>query len=126
MRAISFAYTTAQFLNGSKDVTRRMGWASLVAGTRLRAVEKSMGIRKGGHQVTLGEIEVVSVSREELRVITAADVRREGFPDMTPAEFVAMYCKSFRCQPESIVTRIEFRRIETVEFRPQPMRVAAP
>lgn len=115
MRNISFAHTTEQFLDGTKDVTRRLGWSTLQPGTRLRAVRKAMGLRPGEKMQPLGEIEVVSVSREELRVISAADVRREGFPEMSAAEFVTMYCTSFGCRPETIVTRIEFRKVDDAE-----------
>lgn len=111
MRSISFALTKRQFLDGSKDVTRRLGWASLKPGTRLRAVEKAMGLKKGEHPVVLGEIEVVSVRRERLAAITPADVRREGFPDMGPTSFVEMFCAHMGCTYGDEVTRIEFRRV---------------
>ena len=110
MRSISFALTKAQFLNGTKDVTRRLGWATLGPGDTLRAVEKGMGLKKGEHPVVLGVIEVVSVRRERLHEIAADDVRREGFPDMTPEEFVAMFCKHMGCANDAVVTRIEFRK----------------
>lgn len=34
MRLMSFAYTPDQLLDGSKTVTRRVGWANLKAGER--------------------------------------------------------------------------------------------
>lgn len=37
-RNISFSLTEPQFLDGTKDVTRRMGWKSLQAGVELVAV----------------------------------------------------------------------------------------
>jgi len=42
---------------------------------------------------------------------------REGFPGMSPAEFMAMFCKSHRikglpCLPADYITRIEFRYLE--------------
>jgi hypothetical protein len=46
-RNISFALTTAQFLDGSKDVTRRIGWKNLNAGDVLCAVKKGMGLKPG-------------------------------------------------------------------------------
>ena len=46
-RNISFSMTTPQFLDGSKDVTRRMGWNRLRASDTLRAVKKAMGLKKG-------------------------------------------------------------------------------
>lgn len=110
MRNIAFSMTTRQFRDRSKDVTRRCGWLKLKAGTRLQGVVKGMGLKKDEHPEALGIIEVVSVGREQLSVITQAEVNREGFPEMTPAEFVEMFCKGHRgCKPETVVTRIEYR-----------------
>lgn len=110
-----FDDTKAQFLDGSKDVTRRIGWRWLTAGTELRAVEKAMGLRKGEKQVALGTIRVRRVTAEPLDAITKDECRREGFPEMSPAEFVAMFCKANQCAPDVMVRRIEFERVLTVE-----------
>ena len=113
-RSLSFALTEPQFIDGSKDVTRRLGWLRLKAGDRLRAVRKAMGLKKGEKAHVLGEIEVVSVRREPLSWITGEDVIREGFPAMTPIEFIAFFCKSHAgCSPATEITRIEFRKVET-------------
>jgi len=112
MRSISFALTTRQFLDGTKDVTRRLGWKTLKAGDRLRAVEKAMGLKKGEHPVVLGVIEVVSVRREPLMTITTDDVVREGFPGLRPYEFVKMFMAHMGCRPDDDVTRIEFRKVQ--------------
>jgi len=117
-RNISFALTTAQFRDGSKDVTRRLAWKDLKAGDILCAVEKGMGLKKGETVKKLGLIRVVSARREPLRKMLDAtcygrnEVRREGFPAMTPEEFVEFFCRSHAgCTPDSDVTRIEFERI---------------
>ena len=40
------------------------------------------------------------------------EVRREGFPEMTPAEFVAFFCASHSgCFPDRPLTRLEFAYI---------------
>ena len=106
---MSFALTERQLMAGEKDVTRRLGWLGLREGDDLTAVRKCMGLAKGEKQVRLGSLVVLRVRRERLDTITADECRREGFPDMTPAEFVAFFCKANRCEPETIVTRIEFR-----------------
>jgi hypothetical protein len=55
----------------------------------------------------------MSVRREPLDAITAADVAAEGFPQMTPAEFVAFFCRTHRsCGPGTEVTRIEWRYVD--------------
>lgn len=111
-RLISFALTERQLLDGSKDVTRRVGWTRLKAGDHLRAVRKAMGLKKGERAVQLARIEVVSVRREPLSWIDEEDCRREGFPNMTPIEFVAFFIGSHTgCAPSTLVTRIEFRRV---------------
>ena len=113
MRNISFAYTKEQFLNGTKDVTRRTGWKDLKSGQRLMAVEKSQGLAKGEKIFRLGGIEILSASRERLRMINQTDVIREGFPSWTPDQFIEFYCKANKCTCDDEVTRIEFKRIKT-------------
>lgn len=108
MRNISFALTEPQILAGTKTVTRRTGWATLAPGTLLMGVRKGMGLKKGETVHRLRPIRVVSVRREALGAIDQADVIAEGFPEMTPAEFVAMFCAHNNCGPETVVTRIEF------------------
>jgi hypothetical protein len=117
-RNMSFALTERQLLDGTKDVTRRMGWLRLKPRDRLNAVRKAMGLKKGEKIHVLAEIEVVSVRREQLWQITEDDCRREGFPEMGVIEFVDFFCDSHKgCTHESEVTRIEFRVIH-----PQPER----
>ncbi len=93
MRNMSFALTTAQFIDGSKDVTRRLGWELLKVGDRLMGCEKCQGIKAGG-LVRLGEIEILHVSRQPLRYMIdvpkwgTEEASREGFPEMTGEQFV--------------------------------------
>lgn len=111
MRNISFALTTAQFLAGTKTVTRRLGWKNLKVGAYLMAVEKGMGLRKGEKVKKLGVIEVLSVTRERLKWIGPSDVAREGFMGSTPKEFIQFFCEANGCKPSDWVTRIQFKRI---------------
>jgi hypothetical protein len=117
MRNISFALTTAQFLDGTKDVTRRLGCLFLKPGDTLMAVEKCQGLGKGGKVKRLGEILIVDVEREPLdrmlsdKAYGESEVAREGFPDMAPSAFVRFFCDSHReCAPASLITRIAFAR----------------
>ncbi len=118
MRNMSFSLTTPQFRARSKDVTRRLGWSDLQAGETVMGIEKGQGIPKGGHVVRLGSVDCVSNRPERLdRMITEPDygrreVIREGFPELSPLEFVTMFCKHNGCEPETIVNRIEFRYCE--------------
>lgn len=111
MRNMSFAMTIPQVLDGSKTVTRRLGWRGVRRGDRLRGVERAMGLGRGETIRALREIEIVSVTEERLDAITPVECAREGLPDMTPAEFVAMFCAAQKCTPATTVRRIEFRYV---------------
>lgn len=110
-RNISFAMTTQQIRNRSKDVTRRFGWWFLKPGDQLCGVEKAMGLRKGEKMARLCNIEIVSTRAEPLNAITQEDVVREGFPDWTPQDFVSFLCQHYDCTPEKVCNRIEFKYI---------------
>lgn len=111
MRNMSFRHTEVALLAGTKTVTRRVGWTFLKVGDRVRAVRQAQGLKKGERVHVLGVIEIVSVRREVLQDISVCDLRREGFPDLYPSEFVEMYCDQFGGKPWQVVTRIEFRRL---------------
>ena len=113
MRNMSFALTTPQFLDGTKTVTRRNGWKFLTAGTLICAVEKGMGLKKGEKVKRLGVIRITSVRREPLNAITQEDCIAEGFPDLTPEQFITFYAKHNKCKPDTLVTRIEFEKLES-------------
>lgn len=115
MRLASFMHTQDQLRNRSKDVTRRVGWRWARPGMFLLAVSKCMGLRAGEVAEIFGVIKIVHVSRERLDAITADDVRREGFPDLTPADFVAMFCRHMHCAPDTEVARIVFRHATLAE-----------
>lgn len=119
-RNISFSMTTPQFLDGSKDVTRRMGWENLKAGDVLRAVEKCMGLKKGEKMKPLDMIRVVTMRREILDEMTRdpdyglTECKREGFPAMVPSEFIEFFCRGHTgAFPKREITRIEFERLHT-------------
>lgn len=114
MRAISFALTTDQIRNRTKTVTRRIGWWNLKAGTLLWGVKKAMGLKPGETHERLTAIVVVDVRTEPLCCIENEPdgAVQEGFPEMTPREFVEMFCRhasSKKCEPSTSVQRIEFR-----------------
>ncbi len=118
MRNMSFALTEPQVLAQTKDVTRRMGWTFLKVGDLVQPVRKGMGLKPGEKIVKLGApVEVVGKQYEPLNTLVVAtaaygpaECRREGFPAMTPEEFVEMFCRTHRgCTPERVITRIAFR-----------------
>lgn len=114
MRNMSFALTREQLLAGKKTVTRRKGSAYLRPGERVQAVEKIQGLKRGEKVKPICVIEVVSVRREPLAFITQPDVIAEGFPELTVAGFVAMFCKHHAgVTPETEITRIEFKVVES-------------
>ena len=111
MRNMSFMLTTRQFEDRSKTVTRRLGWDFLRAGDVVMGCEKCQGLRKGEKVRRLGAVRIVSVGCEPLDGITQEDVAREGFPEMSPEEFVTMFCEHNHCDPSVMVNRIEFEYV---------------
>lgn len=109
---MSFMLTKPQFLARTKDVTRRCGWWFAKAGDVYEGVEKGQGLKKGETVVRIGQIRVLSVRPERLGDITDAEVVREGFPEMTPADFIDMFCKANKCTPAKMINRIEFEYMD--------------
>lgn len=109
MRNMSFALTSEQILNKTKTVTRRARWFFLKPGDLIQPVEKCMGLKKGEKVARLGvPIRILRLSSQLLNLITKEDVICEGFPNLTPAEFVEMFCRNMNYKPNHYITRIEF------------------
>jgi hypothetical protein len=114
MRNMSFSMTTEAVRRREKTVTRRLGWWDLKPNTILQAVEKAQGLRKGEHVKPICLIRVVSVRREQLDNIYAyeRETAAEGFPELTPGAFMAMFCKANACETWRMVNRIEFEYLD--------------
>ena len=109
MRNLSCFLTQAQVRDRSKTVSRRIGWGWASPGQIVRIVVKGQGLKPGEKIQPMAIVEFLSVTREPLSAITADDVVREGFPAMTPAEFVAMFCHHMGTTPDQEITRLEWR-----------------
>ena len=113
----SFSMTTLQYVAKSKTVTRRLGWWDIEPGEILSGVEKAQGLKRGEKIKRLGQHRVLSARGEPLRRMTDCleygmlEVVLEGFPDMTPGEFVEMFCWKNKCTPDRVVNRIEFEYV---------------
>lgn len=105
-RNISFSLTTKQFRDRTKTVTRRLKWDSVKAGDILMGVEKAMGLKPGEKMVRLGLIRVTEARNEPLQL--------QGFPEMSGAEFVEMFCKHMKVGPSYAPKRIEFEYVDEV------------
>lgn len=93
---MSVSMTLPAVLARTKTVTRRHedSWAHLAEGDELELIEKGMGLPKGSKQVVVAKVRIVSVRIERLRLIDQpGELVAEGFPDMTPAEFVTFWLK---------------------------------
>lgn len=116
MRNIAFMLTKQQILNQTKTVTRRNGWDFLRPGDLLQPVFKGQGIPKGEHVEKLGcPIRVLNTRIEKLDRITSPECVKEGFPELTPELFVAIYCEanaSVGIRGHDVVNRIEFEYTE--------------
>jgi hypothetical protein len=116
-RLMAVSLTEDQVRARTKTVTRRKGWLFLKTGDRLQLCRKVMGRKRRDGSVEPLErivlVEVVSVRREPLDTITAADVAAEGFPGETPAWFIEFFCSTHNgVTPESEVTRIAWRYLD--------------
>jgi hypothetical protein len=119
MRHMSFSQTTAQILERTKTVTRRVGWRFLRAGELIQAVEKARGLSKGERIRRLAVLRVVSVRVEPLARLledpryAEDELPREGFPCWGRDEFVEMFRKTHGLRSASeAVTRIEFEYLD--------------
>lgn len=127
-RLMSVAFTEQQVRDRTKTVTRRKNWWEdkngrrlVLPGDRLSLVRKAMGRKPGEPIVTVAEVEVVSVEREELSVLTMspaygdAEMAREGFPGLDPVVFIQRYFVDAQgMDPLATVTRIEWRYLDGV------------
>ncbi len=113
-RNMSFMLTTQQAYEQTKDVTRRLGWWFAKKGDVYQQVEKGQGLKKGEKVKRIHLIKVVSADPEPLYAMLAnvgyglSECFREGFPEMSPDQFVWMFCKANKCTPDTEVNRIEF------------------
>jgi hypothetical protein len=112
MRNMSFTLTTQQVRDGTKNVTRRIGWNHLKVGDVVMACVKCRGISKGGHVEHIRTIKITSIRKERLDSITPDEVLHEGFLAMTTDEFVTMFRKANGCKPGDSVNRIRFEYVE--------------
>lgn len=124
MRNISFHLTQPQIHAQTKTVTRRVGWLWLVEHMArpnppeilLQPIVKGQGIPKGGHvQKIGGPIRILDARREMLDEVIVSpeygtlECEAEGFPHLTPTEFVHFFCKTHPSTvPTSEITRIQF------------------
>jgi hypothetical protein len=113
---MSFAKTTTQIENETKDVTRRPGWDFLNPGDLLQPIRKGQGLAKGEKVSKIAKVlRVVSVRREPNQRLLddpaygAEEMRREG-GRWTAEQFVEMFEREGipRTQP---MTRIEFEYV---------------
>lgn len=118
---MSVSHTEQAVRDRRKTVTRRRGWRLLQPGDRLTLCRKVMGRKPGEPLERIAEVEVVSVRREPLMAITAADVFAEAVPveaidEWTPAAgppppdvWARWYAWTFGLRVTDEVTRIEWR-----------------
>jgi len=108
MRNMSFSETTAQIRDSSKTVTRRLGWTFIRPGDVVMACVKCQGLKKGQKVEKIRPLLITQASRERLDEITFDEVRKEGFRGHACGYFINMFCRTNKCRPNTIVTRIEF------------------
>jgi hypothetical protein len=108
-RNMSFSLTADQVHNQTKTVTRRLGWWNIEPDEIINACEKCQGLKKGEKVKVIGRIRVLNTTHVRLSSITAEDVAREGFPHLTPMQFISLFMTANKgCKPDTTVNRIEF------------------
>ena len=112
--SLSFFLTTTQMRSRSKTVTRRLR-CKLKPGELFWAVVKKQGLKKGEK---VERIVLCRCLKNDPSVLngpdlTIADVAREGFPEMSPVEFVAMFVKHMKCAADEEVRRVAFEFVES-------------
>jgi hypothetical protein len=122
---ISFALTTEQVRRRIKTETRRLGWQPLMEKFQwtgeypiLQGIVKGQGLKKGEHPELITPVRIVHMWREPLNKITEPAVVREGFPHLSPREFVDMFCQHNSCKRNTVVTCIAFDYPWRVRFVP--------
>jgi hypothetical protein len=118
-RNMSFMMTSRQYQDRTKHVTRRLGWWDVKTGELINGVLKAQGLKKGETVVTLGQHRVISARAEPLsRMIEfpeygLVECHLEGFPELSPGEFVDMFCRAHNnCSLHTVVNRIEFDYVD--------------
>lgn len=109
---MSFTLTTEQIRSRTKTVTRRTGWSFLKPGDIVNAVEKGRGLKKGEKVKRICQIRVKTIRRgEPLYCITKDECVKEGFPEMTPDDFIDMFLRHNKVWAACPVNRIEFEYV---------------
>lgn len=109
-RLMAVSHTAHLVRRREKTVTRRTGWQMLTPGAQVTLCPRVRGRRPGEELERIVTVDVVSVTRQRLGEIDAADVAAEGFPEMTPAEFIEFFCATHKgVTADTDVTRIEWR-----------------
>jgi hypothetical protein len=112
MRNMSFMLTTQQFRARTKHVTRRLNWPDLKTGDVVMGIVKGMGLKPGEKIEELGPIEILDEWWEQLDAITQSECVKEGFPAMTPDDFVEMFSNHMKCHSKRNVHRIGYRYLD--------------
>lgn len=108
MRYMSFFLTKPQILDKTKTQTRRFGWNFLKAGDYIQAVTKIQGLKKGQKIEKLAKIYITNIYTEPLNKMKRADCAKEGFPDLTPDDFIDMVVNRYNCKRNKAVNVIDF------------------
>lgn len=112
-RLMSVAFTEDAVRARTKTVTRRKGWTILRPGDRVTLCRKVMGRKPDEPLVRIIDVEIVDVRREPLYKVTPEECVLEGFPDLTPAQFIGRYFVDAQGMDAlDTVTRIEWRYLE--------------
>lgn len=121
-RLMSVAFTEQAVRDRIKTVTRRKGWWKdkngrrlIQPGDRITLCRMVLGRKKGEPLERICDVEIVEVRREQFGLIydEPDGVAREGFTDLSPAEFIKrFFAEAQGISPWCEITRIEWRYLD--------------
>ena len=114
MRQMSVTATVGPVQRHEKTDTRRLGWKNLKPGELTQLVEKGQGLKKGEHVKKICVVRILSNQRESLCAIydEPDGCKREGFPELTPDQFVAFFCNLNNCYQITPVNHIKWEYVD--------------
>ena len=109
---MSFMLTTEQIRNKTKTVTRRLGWWFLKPGDIVNACVKCQGLKKGEKIKKICQIRILNTGATILEEMNKEECVKEGFPKLSPYDFVSMFMVKMKIDIDEEVNRIEFEYVK--------------
>lgn len=107
---LDFPYTKKYIKNRVQTVTHRVECPDIQPGDLFIACEKFED-NEPCNILRHHQLRVVNKREEKLCNISQEDIYKEGFPNVTIAEYLDLFKRRYKCKDEQVVTRIEFKYV---------------